>query len=285
MSPVPELTVGVDGSPSSRAAVDWAARRASRLGLGLNLVHVMPDYLVWPGHRQYDDVRQILGDLLASEADRARGLAPAAPVRTSLSSGEPAPVLAECSARSALVVVGTDRDPDVHGEMFGVVNLQIATIARCPVAVVPVHGSAGNAGVVVGIDGSAAAKVAAAFAAREADSTGQALTVLYAPKPAHGWLRESGVGAALEAEVEPGQRKVLADAVAQLRATHPGMRIHAAFIKDANPAQALLDASKDALLLVLGSPGTVSVAHVAVGSVTQHVLMDAACPVVMTRPA
>lgn len=231
-----EIAVGVDGSPSSRAAVEWAAERAARLGLALHLVHVIPDYLVWPGHRQYDDVQQVLGDLLESEAVRARGIAPSAPVRTSLGHGEPSPVLAELSATSAMVVVGTDRNADAHGEAFGALNLQIATLAQCPVAVVPVRRHAGNGGVVVGFDGSAAARVAAEFAAHEAERDSQDLTVLFAPKAAHGWLRESSLGATLDREAEPGQRQLLADGVSLLRARHNQLKVQARFEKDALPA-------------------------------------------------
>ncbi|MGA7205210.1 MAG: universal stress protein [Specibacter sp.] len=285
MSAQQELTVGVDGSPSSRAAVDWAALRASQLGLGLHLVHVIPDYLVWPGHKQYADVELILRGLLDSEASRVRTIAPSAAVRTSMGHGEPAPVLAELSAEAAMVVVGTDRAANVHGEMFGVVNLQIATIAQCSVAVVPARWDAGSAGVVVGYDGSAAAELATEVAAGEAENAGQELTVLYAPKAPHGWLRDSNVGAALGADAEPGQRQLLEDGVAKVRARHQELTVHARFEKGTDPAQALIDASTGACLLVLGSPGRASVQHVIMGSVTQHVLMKLPCPVVLARTA
>jgi len=282
--PQQELTVGVDGSPSSRAAVEWAAERAARLGAGLHLVHVIPDYLVWPGHRQYADVQQVLRELLDSEAARAREIAPSAPLRTSLSHGEPTPVLVDVSAQASMVVVGTDRAADMHGEAFGALNLQIATLAKCPVAVVPVRRPAGGAGVVVGYDGTLAARVAAEFGAHEAEASGQELTVLFAPKPAYGWLREGSLGAALDADAEPGQRQLLAGAVSALQDKHPTLTVHARFVKDSVPAQALIEASKDAALLVLGSLGRASLTHVVMGTVTQDVLLNVPCPVVLTRP-
>ena len=44
------IAVGVDGSPPSKVAVDWAAREASLRGLPLTLVHVIPSSLtrMWP---------------------------------------------------------------------------------------------------------------------------------------------------------------------------------------------------------------------------------------------
>ena len=35
------IAVGVDGSPPSKVAVDWAAREASLWGLPLTLIHVI----------------------------------------------------------------------------------------------------------------------------------------------------------------------------------------------------------------------------------------------------
>ena len=36
----PGIVVGVDGSPASRVAVDWAARDAALRNVGLTLVHI-----------------------------------------------------------------------------------------------------------------------------------------------------------------------------------------------------------------------------------------------------
>ena len=43
------ILVGVDGSPPSKVAVDWAAREASMRDLPLTLVHVVPLPMVGRG--------------------------------------------------------------------------------------------------------------------------------------------------------------------------------------------------------------------------------------------
>ncbi|AIX99958.1 hypothetical protein ART_0360 [Arthrobacter sp. PAMC 25486] len=57
----PRIVVGVDGSPRSRAALEWAALRAPRQTLSLLLVYAVPDYLVSPGRIECQSVRDALG--------------------------------------------------------------------------------------------------------------------------------------------------------------------------------------------------------------------------------
>ena len=46
----PGIVVGVDGSPSSKAAVWWAARDAAMRDVSLTVVHILtPSAVVWPG--------------------------------------------------------------------------------------------------------------------------------------------------------------------------------------------------------------------------------------------
>ena len=77
------IAVGVDGSPPSKVAVDWAAREASLRGLPLTLVHVIPSSLtrMWPqvptppelqewhelnGHEILRQARQVAEDAIES---------------------------------------------------------------------------------------------------------------------------------------------------------------------------------------------------------------------------
>ena len=50
-----------------------------------------------------------------------------------------------------------------------------------------------------------------------------------------------------------------------------------------HPAQVLLDAAEDAALLVVGSRGRGGFTGMLLGSVSQHVIARAACPVVVVR--
>lgn len=278
------IIVGVDGSSSSRSAVEWAVRRAERLRCQLHMVHVIPDELLPPGHKRHEEVYEIIGELLEREASGARGLAPTVAVTTRLAQGEPAAVLASMSASASMVVVGTDRTPDVHGEAFGVVNIQIATITQCAVAVIPVKYHTGNGSVVVGVDGTPAADVAAQFAAGEAETRGLELTVLHAQKPIPQWLRGSALQGTMTTDVRQGRHRILDDAVERVRRNHQHLTINVRFDEGTDPAHALVQAGKEAGLLVLGSRGPAAVHHLLMGSVLQDVLLNLSCPLILTRP-
>ncbi len=272
-----DIVVGVDQSSSSRAALEWCALRAERLNLGMLLVHVIPDYLVPPGYPDCQSVRDAIAALLESEAGRAREIAPAANVQTRLVSGETGPVLVELSADATMVVVGTDRTADSHGEDFGAVNLQIAMMARCPVAVIPAHHTTADAGVVVGIDGSAHSIAAANFASDEAVAAGKELTVIYVAGSSHG--PRSGP------RDDTKGRMILESTVSCLRARHIHLSISDHFDVNDAPAKTLAGASRGAQMLVVGSRGMEAVQHAILGSVTQDLLLHVPCPLILTRPA
>lgn len=278
----PQIMVGVDGSPASRAALEWAARRAQRQKLPLLLVHAVPDYLVLPERVEYQSVRGSLEGMLDSEANSVRGLAPAVEVRSSLLFGEPAQVLAELSARSSMVVVGTDRTADAHGEGFGAVDFQLATSGRCPVAVIPARQSPVRTGVVVGIDGSMQSLAAAHFAAVEAASIGQDLTIIYVASTVPLWLHSSSLGPAIAQQDDAQGRIILESAVAAVRARHIHLTVCERFEHDDVPARTLIAAGTGAAMLVVGSRGRGATQHALMGSATQEMLLHVPCPLVLT---
>ncbi len=276
MSLTQHIVVGVDPSKSSAAAVRWGACRAERLRSELILVHAVLDFEVPLGKRMAASGQGDAPDFLAAYAQTARELAPSAQLETRLATGEPSAVLAELSTDADLVVVGTDRTADVHGEGFGVVNLQLALMSKCPVAVIPTYVAPQAFGVVVGIDGSANSLAAADLAATEAEALGQDLTVVYAPG------RHHGLGAVSQDETH-GQA-VLEQAVAGLRTQHQNLAIMGSFAGDQEPVEALTRAGQTAQLLVVGSRGMSSVKHAIMGSVTSNLLARVPCPLVITRP-
>jgi nucleotide-binding universal stress UspA family protein len=76
-------------------------------------------------------------------------------------------------------------------------------------------------------------------------------------------------------------------ATALRRALPHGTGIHLESLPVANtrPARALIEASRDADLLVVGSRGRGNVAGLVLGSVSQQCLHHSACPVAVVRPA
>lgn len=134
--------------------------------------------------------------------------------------------------------------------------------------------------VVVGVDGSANARVALDWAAKEAALRQQQLQIVMA------W-HEPYVGGAFSVpvvidpvEMETSFRTLLNDVVADARAAHPGLDIDGSLVHD-SPASALLGAADDDDLLVVGGRGHGGFLGLLMGSVSSQVVGHATCPVVV----
>jgi len=177
------VVVGVDGSPSSLAAVETAAREAERRGVGLELAHAL-DWSsgpVPPGVAPWDPdgagLRDRVNEALTDAEWRARKVAPELAITREVLVGEAVSVL-ESEARSAsLAVVGTRRVSGLRRLLYGSVAARLTADAPCPVLVV--CGRQNPTGPVVLADVSAAAREAAEFAFAEASGRGVDLLVLH----------------------------------------------------------------------------------------------------------
>ena len=98
---------------------------------------------------------------------------------------------------------------------------------------------------------------------------------------AAGIYQEGGDGAGV---FDPAAEatKVLDDAVAKLRARHPSVEIHTS-VTEGYTAQILVEASVGADLLVVGSRGHGEFAGMLLGSVSEHCVTHAHCPVLVFR--
>ncbi len=76
--------------------------------------------------------------------------------------------------------------------------------------------------------------------------------------------------------------KTLADAISVAVDPGSGVPVRPLAI-EGNPAQVLLDAARGADLLVVGSRGHGGFAEALLGSVSQHCVQHASCPVVVIR--
>jgi nucleotide-binding universal stress UspA family protein len=169
------IAVATNDSPQSRAAVEWAARRAASAGLPLVILYVVDDRWVaepvpWTGEL----VKR--GEMLVeAAAERVRGKIPAE-ITTKVLEGGVSGSLRKYSTQVSMLVVGSGA-PHLGGSLTDRA-LQVAAAAKCPVAVIGVTEAEGGQGVVVGVDGSEEATQAVAFAAAEADRERQELTVV-----------------------------------------------------------------------------------------------------------
>ncbi|HET8658119.1 MAG TPA: universal stress protein [Micromonosporaceae bacterium] len=282
------VTVGVDGSPGSLAGLRWAAHEATLRGCPLRVLYCV----TWPAMAAalgvppeaaaredlYHEAEQLLGGAVA----QAREAAPTIPVSGAVIDGAPSTVLAEESERSSVVVVGARGVGGFAGLLLGSVSGRVAMHARCPVVVVPPGYSpqpSRRQRIVVGVDGSGAADLAARFALVEALLRQAPVTAVRACPPP-GPLRPNG--AALMAEpVEEGHRQMAA-AMAGWKKAFPTVRVEQQVVAG-RPVAALVEAASDAQLLVVGSRGLGGFRGLLLGSVSLRLLHHTVCPVAVVH--
>ncbi len=134
------IVVGVDGTPSSVAALRWAARLAGALDLGIDAVTVWEyagrqhSYTVTPeGDYPRDDASHRLIDA----AEAVFGTDRPARLRLLVHSGRsPIRTLLDASRDAELLVLGSRGHSGVTGVLLGSVSAACAERARCPVLVV-----------------------------------------------------------------------------------------------------------------------------------------------------
>jgi nucleotide-binding universal stress UspA family protein len=136
-----------------------------------------------------------------------------------------------------------------------------------------------TARIVVGIDGSEESRRALDWACHEAKLRDADLEVVHSyTAPWEYWAVP--VATIPLVEVEAAQRRLMDDEIADALRNNPGVRAERVLLNDL-PARALVEQSKGADLLVVGSRGRGGFAGLLLGSVSQHVTQHAQCPVVI----
>jgi nucleotide-binding universal stress UspA family protein len=137
-------------------------------------------------------------------------------------------------------------------------------------------------GVVVGVDGSSASLEALEWAARQVELTNSTLHIVVT----WDWPMTFGWAAPIPSEFDPEQnvKKFLAEAESDVRSRHPKIEINARVLQG-HPAPLLVEASKGADLLVVGSRGHGEFVGMLIGSVSEFCATNAHCPVLVHRSA
>jgi nucleotide-binding universal stress UspA family protein len=136
--------------------------------------------------------------------------------------------------------------------------------------------------VVVGVDGSGCAREALQVAVEETRYRGGRLHVVAA------WsipvmMYAGGYMAGIDPSTfERAAEAEAADAVEEVGRAAPEIEVWGDVSND-SPAKALVEASKDAALLVVGSRGLGGFERLLLGSVSQQVAQHAQCPVLIVR--
>ncbi|GAA4707885.1 universal stress protein [Phytohabitans rumicis] len=241
------VAVGVKDLAEDAGAVRLAARTAALTGRPLRIVHAF----VWPlelppgstGEEREHAERTVEEAAAWAEAEH-----PDLDISAEVVDGDPTQILLRTASKSALLVLRA-HDPARSGDQTDAVSFQVAARAAGPVLCV--RGDDRTGPVVVGVDGSADAAVGLETAVEEARRRQTGLVVLHAQgAPCTERLGDLGSLPVEHREVD-------------------------------GPAdQALIEASADAQLVVVGAQG---LRQTLLGPVTQAVLRHAECPVLVSR--
>ncbi len=299
------VVVGYDGSDGARRALTWAAQEAERRRAVLQ-VTVCTDWHPVSSPEAAGVLLtapdlEVVGQELADDAvARLRADHPGLRVRTEVRAwAPPVPSLLAESERAQLLVLGSRGRGAFAGLMLGSTSAQVAVHAHCPVVVVrppgPSGGTGGEAGaaqrgttggVVVGVDGSPAARAALAFAVETATQRGAALRAVRVWQVPSLWgsSHHAAPGAHV-GDLERAEQELLdADVAAALDAAGPRPALEVgAVVVQGHPVDGLLQAARGADLLVVGSRGSGGFRGLLLGSVGRAVLHHARCPVAMVH--
>ncbi|PSK65435.1 Universal stress protein [Micromonospora sp. MH33] len=284
------VVVGVDGSSTSLTAAEHAARAAVARSRPLHLVH---GYLHPLGYgvplNPYDlgvpAPTEEAQKMLEQVAAELVGRHPTLRVQVRQVAGGPGATLVEESRRAELVVVGSRGVGGFAGLLLGSVSNQVAQHGHCPVLVVrPAEQPIRVRGpVLVGMDGSESAGYAVRLAADEAVRRDADLVLVHVRPPERGGTVPERTAEA-EAAGQAESAELLAGAAARIRADHPVLSVVERPVGAASPEQALVEASGEAALVVVGSRGRGGFAGLLLGSVSQALVQHAHCPVLVAHP-
>ncbi|MFT4471030.1 universal stress protein [Arthrobacter sulfonylureivorans] len=299
------IVVGVDGSDQSICALVWAAEEAQRRRTPL---HVVTAYTVAvfaassmdAGYATLDDsvIREGAEAVLEQAVAKIEGYN--LDVDSRVETGDAAGVLLELSEQAELIVVGTRGRGGFMGRLLGSVSSAVPAHAECPTVTIPLA-CAPRLGdleievprskeqtvrpediervVVVGVDGSEQARNATLVAAEQAERLGYPLKLVCALPPFTGSL--AWVPAPLDREALYSDIREQLDAgVAWIKSHFPNLHVIGE-VQDGSPVELLIEATRTAELLVVGTRGRGGFAGMLLGSTSQGVLHHAKGPVMV----
>ncbi|MCA1981873.1 universal stress protein [Nocardioides nematodiphilus] len=280
MNPM-RVVVGYDGSHDAELAVRWAVDAVPANGRTRITIVVVAGTSHGPLHAhrpaQETSIEAIRerAELLAAQLGRGH-------VTVQVQHGSVPDELSATAEGSALLVVGSRGHGAIEGELVGSVSQRLARYAPVPVVVVRPPRLPNPHRVFVGVNGSAASARALRFAWSHAERMHHDLVAVHGYKPypkAKGNLQDISTPATAQ-RIDEAER----EAHRWVREVLDGLPIGAVEVEaiTVSPGQLLVDCSRAASLVVVGTRSR-SFPDQVLGSVPQHVLAHAQCPVALVH--
>jgi nucleotide-binding universal stress UspA family protein len=288
---MPAIVVGVDASADAAAALRWAAAEARSTSASLVVVHAYWVPLAYPRDdfsvaRIDPEFRGRAEAALDALLDAAGAELDGIHVVPRLHPGRAADALLVQTDTADLLVLGRRGTGGFEGLLLGSTAGHCARHATCPVVVVPSDGKAAPERVVVGLDGSLQAEQALDWALDLAARRGARVDAVGVYEPYRASMpfgREFMQLASPDSDRRLRQRadQAVTRALAQARVSGD-VEVQRS-VEAGNPAKVLVDRSRDADLVVVGSRGLGGFSGLLLGSVGRQLLHHAACPVAVVR--
>ena len=277
------VVVGLDGSTASWGALRWAVRHAALRGLPLRVLHAAGS----AGPEAWAAGRSMIAEAVAE----ARALRPGLTVTGDVIDGQPVTELCAASETAEVVAVAGRGVGGFPGLRLGSVSAHLAAQARGTVAVVHnpevwlnlTPAAESDLPVLVGSDSSPESERAIAVGFEEAALRGVPLVAIRAWQPpliAHrGEIRQLHVDRAAS---DRSAQYAVREAVAAGRAKYPEVKVDTRVVS-AGPAAAIVTASDDAQLVVVGSRGHSRITGPRLGTTADQLLRHVQCPIMIVR--
>ncbi|MEV6019250.1 MULTISPECIES: universal stress protein [unclassified Streptomyces] len=275
------VVVGADGSESAVTAVRWAAVEASCQDAPLHVVCATGLDTLAADVPSESVVRSVLdagSATVESAVAVAEGEAPGIRVVPVVSRGPAAQSLLEAAGDTGLIVVGTRGSGGFAALLVGSVGLCVAACAKGPVVVVRGELDHVNTGVVLVAVRDERDLGVLRFAAQTAVRHGASLRVL----SIYAYYQYAGSMVPMLGdltEVAEEQASYASRLIAPVRDEFPGLKVAGDLVRAHSPAAALVDASADADLVVVGARRPAHALGAPLGHVVHAVLHHAHCPV------
>ncbi|MEU6641547.1 universal stress protein [Saccharomonospora sp. NPDC046836] len=286
------VVAGVDGSEAALRAVRWAADTAARHHAPLYIAHAAGyPYLhggdaIPPPESVREDLRHQRWEFLHAAREVAEETA-GLDIHLCYESDPPVPYLIHVSGSARMIVLGSSCHTGIYGLLVGSTTLALVSHARCPV--VSVCGECAEMPaqdrrpVVVGIDGSPVSERAIGYAFDEAAHRDVELVTVHTWNDANSDVfSEARMYFGWEDMREVEERR-LAERLAGWSESYPDVSVRRVLVQD-RPHHELLEWSRKAQLVVVGSRGRGNLRCMLLGSTSRALIHGAECPVMIARP-